>query len=49
MFCWSQGNKNEGGTWHRKSDTPTETLGGQTGKKKKEAKKRSNAEQQVST
>ena len=28
MFCWPQGNKNEGGTWYRKSDTATETLGG---------------------
>lgn len=50
MFCCSQGNKNEGGTWYRKSDTPTEeTLGGQTGKKRKEAKKKSNAEQKAST
>ena len=49
MFCWSQGDKDEDGTWYRKSDTPKEVTGAQTGKKKKEAKKKGNAEQKAST
>ena len=47
ILCYSQGNKDEGGTWYRKSDTAKEeTLGSQKGKKKKEG---SNLKQQGST
>ena len=47
ILCYSQSNKDEGGTWYRKSDTAKEeTLGSQKGKKKKEG---SNLKQQGST
>lgn len=50
MFYCSQGNKDEGGIWYRKSDTPQEeTCGSQKGKKNKQGKARNNAEQQAST
>ena len=49
MFCQSQCNKDEDGTGYRKSDTPKEETGAQRGKKKKEAKKKANAEQKAST
>jgi len=49
IFCCSQGYKDEGGTWYRKSDTAKEdTLGSQKGKKK-EGKEKSNSKQQGST
>jgi len=50
IFCCSQGNNDEGGTWYRKSDTAKEdTLGSQKGKTKKEEKEKTNSKQQGST